>query len=175
MRMKLERKVKSYIETYTQEAFDAQTKVDEVAGKNMSLALQREYRAAKEYEEANKGAVVNVIAGEDEKERLEVYPPAGKKVMVESLVVDGQSFSKGSIGSYTVDEDGNHKATISYTSTIDIPAAVGKGTEKKTVTITEEVDLTNNPVAINQIRTQFNMKPIKDVPLQDTGKKRKAY
>jgi hypothetical protein len=166
--------VKKYLEEYTQESFNAQTKIDEVAGKNMSLALQREYRAAEEYKKANEGAVVNVIAGEDEKERIEVYPPAGKKIMVESLVTKGQSFSKGSIGNYTVDEDGNHTASISYTSTIDVPAEVGKGTEKKTVTITEDVKL-DTPAAINQVRTQFGMEPIKDVPLQDTEKKRKAY
>ena len=170
----VKQRVKEYLEEYTQESFNAQTKIDEVAGKNMSLALQREYRAAEEYKKANEGAVVNVIAGEDEKERIEVYPPAGKKIMVESLVTKGQSFSKGSIGNYTVDEDGNHTASISYTSTIDVPAEVGKGTEKKTVTITEDVKL-DTPSAINQVRTQFGMEPIKDVPLQDTEKKRKAY
>lgn len=168
--------VKQYLETYTQEAFDAQTKVDEVAGKQMSLALQREYRAAEEYKKANEGAVVNVIAGEDEKERLEVYPPAGKKIIVNSLVSQGIQMSSAVIGSYSVDENGKHIATVTYSppagsTAVDPNASVGAsalepGTSQSSYKITREITL-DNLAAVNQIRTQFGMEPLKSLPLSE--------
>lgn len=172
----VKQRVKEYLEEYTQEAFNAQTKVDEVAGKNMSLALQREYRAAEEYKKANEGAVVNVIAGEDEKERLEVYPPAGKKIIVNSLVSQGIQMSSAVIGSYSVDENGKHVATVTYSPPVgstavdpNAPAgtsALEPGTSQSSYKITREITL-DNLAAVNQIRTQFGMEPLKSLPLSE--------
>lgn len=164
----VKQRVKEYLEEYTQEAFNAQTKVDEVAGKNMSLALQREYRAAEEYKRANEGAVVNLIPSEEEggKPTLQIYPPPNKKVVVDSLVTKTKSFSRGSIGSYTENPDGTHSATISYTTVIEVPDSTGIGMTKKEVQIVEDVEL-DTLESVNQIRTQFKMEPLKSLPLSE--------
>jgi hypothetical protein len=166
-------KVKEELVNYTKQKFKSKEAVDEVAGKKISLELQKEYRAAEKYKQENEGAVVNVVGTEDGKEEIQVYPPAGKTVTVKSLVVGGKSLPAANIGNYVVDKDGKHKASISYQTVIDIPdAGIGEPTQKE-VLVTEVMELTD-PATINQIRAQFKMEPIKEVSLPIPTKK-KAY
>lgn len=137
--------------------------VDEVAAINLNSKLEADYRAAKKFEQDTQGATVVVIGEKDEDQEMQVFPAQGKSVVVNSLIAGGKALPSASIGKYVVDKDGNHRATVSYKTMIDVPAEVGEGVEKKEVLVTEDITIEDTPT-INQIRAAFRLPPVKDVP-----------
>lgn len=137
--------------------------VDEVAAINLNSKLEADYRAAKKFEQDMQGATVTVVGEKDEDQEIQVFPGQGKSVVVRSLIAGGKAIPSASIGKYVVDKDGNHKATVSYKTVIEVPEEVGQGTVKKEVLVTEDISL-KDLSTINQVRTQFGLDPVKDVP-----------
>jgi hypothetical protein len=161
-----------YMKETAQGRIDQVKTVDEVAGEQLSMQLNQDYRAAQKFAKENQGAVVNVVGDKEEDQEIQVFPAPGKNVLVKSIIVDNNAIPTVNIGRYVVDKDGNHKATISYVTTKEIPPEQGRGPSTfKEVTTTEDITITD-PGTINQIRTQFGLDPIKEVV---TPSKRKPY
>ena len=161
-----------YMKETAQSKINQTKTVDEVAASQLSMQLNQDYRAAQKWAKENQGAIVNVVGEKDEDQEIQVFPAPGQNVLVKSIIVDNNAIPTANIGRYVVDKDGNHKATISYVTTKEIPAELGRGTSTfKEVTTTEDITITD-PGTINQIRTQFGLDPIKEVV---TPSKRKPY
>ena len=137
--------------------------IDEVAAINLNSKLAADYRAAKKFEKDMQGATVTVVGEKDEDQEIHVFPAEGKNVVVRSLITGGKALPSASVGKYVVDKNGNHKATVSYQSVIDVLGELGTGTEKKEVLVTEDISLTDL-ATVNQIRSQFGLEPVKDIP-----------
>jgi hypothetical protein len=171
--------VQKYLENTTQAAFDAKKEVDQVAGKQLSIQLNQDYRAAENFRNENQGAVVNIVGEKDEDQEIQVFPPAGKSVLVKSIIAGGNQIPTANIGRYIIDKNGKHRATVSYSTMIPVPfqgagmPKPGAPQQMKEVLVTEEMELTD-PGTINQIRAQFKMEPIKEVSLS-TPTKKKPY
>lgn len=161
-----------YMKETAQSKINQTKAVDEVAASQLSMQLNQDYRAAQKWAKENQGAIVNVVGEKDEDQEIQVFPAPGQNVLVKSIIVDNNAIPTANIGRYVVDKDGNHKATISYVTTKEIPPEQGRGTSTfKEVTTTEDITITD-PGTINQIRTQFGLEPIKEVVAPS---KRKPY
>jgi len=162
----------TYMKDLAKGRIDQMKTVDEVAGEQLSMQLNQDYRAAQKFAKENQGAVVNVVGDKEEDQEIQVFPAPGKNVLVKSIIVDNNAIPTANIGRYVVDKDGNHKATISYVTTKEVPPEQGRGPSTlKEVTTTEDITITD-PGTINQIRTQFGLDPIKEVAAPS---KRKPY
>jgi hypothetical protein len=160
-------KVKKHLEDYTREKFKAKTSVDEVAGKQLSVQMQREYREAEKFKKQNEGAIVDI----KEDGSVVAYPAQNKKINVTSLVIEGRPISAANIGSYSVSPEGEHQVTITYSSTEDLLSGMspdkkaevlsalsltGEGGTTRNIQLTETLTI-DNIAALNQIRAQLGM------------------
>lgn len=169
----LDSEIASFIKDNARSRMSQMETVDEVAGLELNMQLQRAYREAEAWKKANEGSVINVSGTEGEGKTIEMYPPPGKKIVVNSLVASGEAISEGTIGSYSLDENGVHRVSITYrpnelTQTLDLDASAGTtGPESTTYRIVKEIVL-DNKVAVNQVRTQLGLEPIKELNLPNT-------
>lgn len=151
-----------YMKTQAQGKLDQYTSVDEVAGKQLSIQLNQDYRAAENFKKENQNAVINVVGDKEEDQEIQVFPPPGKNVIVKSIVAGNKTIPVGNIGNYIVNNKGEHKVTVSYSTMV--PGDPGVGTmpaPMKEVLVTEDLIL-DDPATINQVRSQFGMNPISE-------------
>ena len=151
-----------YMKTTAQGKLDQLTSVDEVAGKQLSIQLNQDYRAAENFKKENQNAVINVVGDKEEDQEIQVFPPPGKNVIVKSIVAGDKTIPVGNIGNYIVNNKGEHKVTVSYTTMV--PEQQVSGTRPagmKEVLVTEDLIL-DDPATINQVRSQFGMDPISE-------------
>lgn len=145
-----------------QERIDRLTSVDEVAGKQLSVQLNQDYRAAENFKKENQNSVINVVGDKEEDQEIQVFPPPGKNVIVKSIVARNKTIPVGNIGNYIVNNKGEHKVTVSYTTMVPAEPSVGnKPGSMKEVLVTEDLIL-DDPATINQVRSQFGMEPISE-------------
>lgn len=161
----------NYMKESSQAKINSLESVDEVAATEINSKLQRDYMAAKKFADDQQKSIVNLVGEKDEDQEMQVFPKQGESVLVKSLIVDNKALPNASIGKYVVDKNGVHKATVSYNTVIDVPSDVGLEVIKKEVLVTEDITL-KDPGAINQIRTQFGLDPIKQA---SNTSKPKAY